>query len=80
MKIEIESEHAAPIYDAILQQVELTKKRGSTRQRYNVDTWEPAIDMHRPSGAYVGDDCHKCGEPWPCQFLLNLLDSGLLAD
>jgi hypothetical protein len=80
METQIDAERAAPMYEALLQQAERTRRHGSTRQRYNVDMWAPAIDMHRPSGAYVGDDCHKCGEPWPCQFLLNLLDSGLLAD
>jgi hypothetical protein len=68
------------VYEEILHQVEYTKLNGSTRQRFNVDMWEPAVHAHRPGGPLLGDACQRCGKPWPCRFLLNLLDSGLVTE
>jgi hypothetical protein len=73
-------EPAGPVYEEILRQVAHTKLHGSTRQRYNVDTWEPAVQAHHPGGPLIGDGCSQCGQPWPCRFLLNLLNSGLVAE
>jgi hypothetical protein len=50
------------------------------RQRFNVDVWELAVHGHRPGAPLVGDACQRCGKPWSCRFLLNLLDSGLVAE
>lgn len=73
-------EPAGPVYEEILRRVAHTKLHGTTRQRYNVDTWEPAVLAHAPAGPLVGDSCGQCGQPWPCRFLLNLLNSGLIAE
>lgn len=80
MEVELEREASGPVYEEILRQIDHTKRHGSTRQRFNVDTWEPAIDAHRPGGPCVGDGCQLCGQPWPCRFLRNLLNSGLVAE
>ncbi|MGY3568104.1 hypothetical protein ACVWWH_003848 [Sinomonas sp. RB5] len=66
------------VYEDIVRRVADTKARGTTRQRFNVDTWEPALHAHSPNGPLIGDPCSQCGEPWPCRFLLNLLDSGII--
>ncbi|AMM31600.1 hypothetical protein SA2016_0912 [Sinomonas atrocyanea] len=71
---------SGPVYEEILQQIDHTRLHGTLRQRFNVDTWEPAVDAHRPDGPLVGDRCRQCGQPWPCRFLRNLLGSGLIAE
>jgi hypothetical protein len=73
------SEPAGPVYEDILLGVEYTKVNGSTRQRFNIEMWEPAFHAHRPGGPSVGDACQRCGNPWPCRLLVNLLDSDVVA-
>jgi hypothetical protein len=80
MSAKTHHELAGPVYEDILRQVAHTKAHGTSRQRYNVDTWEPAVHAHRPGGPHIGNGCRQCGQPWPCRFLLNLLNSGLVAE
>jgi hypothetical protein len=71
---------AGLVYEEILRRVAHTKLHGPPRQRCKADTWEPAVDAHRPGGHWVGAECQQCGRPWPCRLLLNLLNSGLVAE
>ncbi|MGT2461411.1 hypothetical protein [Sinomonas atrocyanea] len=80
MGAETHHERAMPVYEDILRQIARAKTHGTTRQRFTVDSWEPAVHAHGPSGPFIGDPCRRCGKPWPCRFLLNLLDSGLVAE
>ncbi|MGT2460800.1 MULTISPECIES: hypothetical protein [Sinomonas] len=80
MGVELHHEPAGPVYEDILRQIAHTKAHGTTRQRFTVDTWEPAVHAHGPGGPLIGDPCKRCGKPWPCRFLLNLLDSDLVTE
>jgi hypothetical protein len=77
--MELGSESSTSVYAQIQRQIVYTKLRGLLRQRLMVETWEPAVKAHCPDGTSGSGTCRRCAQQWPCQFLTNLLEGGLLA-
>lgn len=73
-----EEQLAEPAYRMIMDRLQDLQQRGSAQQRVEAEVWEPVAAHHRPSGQYIGQPCRKCGEPWPCTPIRDIIAAGLV--
>ncbi|WP_138444778.1 hypothetical protein [Sinomonas susongensis] len=69
---------AVPAYRTIMARLRDLQQRGSPQQRVEAEMWQPIAANHRPSGQYTGQPCSKCGDPWPCLAIREMVAGGFV--